>query len=95
MDAIKECIDEKYHKYIKSGNPEGSNAAAANPSMSLMMMSQSGAVGGVPFPPKAYPREYSVDHNVFVDDSKWDVEKLRCSPRFEDRSVCLCIIAVA
>ena len=89
MDAIKECIDPKYHRYIKYGgeNAHDGSATAAIPSMSLVMpprQPQSAAVAGVPFPPKVYQRGYaSGGQNVAqeVDNvSKWDAKKFRNSP---------------
>jgi hypothetical protein len=49
MDAIKECVDPKYHKYIQYGGAAG---LGTNPT--TMTMSMSGAVGVPPFPPKSY-----------------------------------------
>jgi hypothetical protein len=78
MDAIKGCVDEKYHKFIKYGcTGAGANSTISMPSQ------QSGAVGGIPYPPKAYQRMYD-DQNLksnVKESEKWDLMKFQESQR--------------
>ena len=82
MDVIRDCVDEKYHKCIKNGTSQGATSAVADSSMASQRHTQSGAVGGVPFPPNSNPREASGNLNKYVEGSEWYIEKLRCSSRF-------------
>ena len=73
MDAIKDCVDAKYHKYIQYGCA-GSDTA---PTMSMTM-------GGIPYPPKTYQRS-SRDQNFlgnFGETEKWEPKK-KVSDRYK------------
>ncbi len=69
MDAIKECVDERYHKYIQLG-------AGIAPTMSMTMTSgwNTGVTsGGIPYPPKTYNQSKMCNKNLFDHESnKWD-----------------------
>jgi hypothetical protein len=84
MDAIKDCVDPKYHKYIQYGCA----GSGATPTMSMSMTATMGAaaastIGGIPFPPKTYQRS-SRDQNLlenFGETEKWEPKKFQSDAR--------------